>query len=145
MEILQEYETQEVMQYAITLIKKIGFVPSKQENNTKTWLFKLVDDFDRAQTAIQRKYGVEIDLQEVYSEETVEEAENVLQYFSNIDTRRLTDTKDMFKIIKEVSLNYFSTAKEFGTICFMYHTYKRRMALLEKENLLVKEQELMLI
>lgn len=139
MENLKEYQTQEVMQYAIVLIDKLGFVPSKQEDNTKTLLFRLLEDFDRTQEDLYRKYDIDIDTLNIYSDEVEEKADEVLQYFSNIDLSRLGNAREMFKNIKEVSLNYFSTAREFGTICFMYHTYSKRKALL------TREQEAMLV
>lgn len=133
MENLKEFHTQEVMQFAMVLIDKLGFTPSKQEDSTKTLLFKLLEDFETTQEEIYRKYDIDIDTLDIYSEEVEEKADEVLQYFSNIDLTRLSNAKEMFKNIKEVSLNYFSTAREFGTICFMYHTYSKRMALLKKE------------
>jgi hypothetical protein len=133
---IKEVSTQEVMQYAIVLIDKLGFQSTKIYDSTKNKIVACIDNFEAFQSRIKAEHRVDIEMFDFYSNDVQDRAEEVLQYFCNVEPKKMGSQEETFKTIKEVSMNYYSTTKEFGTICYMYYMFKSRettLTLLKQE------------
>lgn len=138
----KEYETQEIMQYAITVINKMGYVKSNNRlgqsvsNSTKHRISDLLVDFDFYQSKLERVNKVVITKDEIYSSDNQELAEKILLYFSNREIKIDSPYVETDRKLKELALNMYNRKEDIGMICYMYELYCRikRIGLYEEKS-----------
>lgn len=126
-----EFETQEIMQYAIIMINKMGYVKSNNKlgqsvnSSTKNRVCDLLNNFDFYQARLKHMNNVLITKDEIFSLSNQNLAEKVLQYFANKEINSDAPYVDTDKKLKELALNMYNEKDEIGMICYMYELYCR--------------------